>query len=60
MVEIIPKELEYLVEMFVMIKALSRNQKPDYPKYIKKAFFKLSQYNGSSSNSINMKPNISI
>lgn len=43
-----------------MIKSLSRNQKPDYPKFIKKAYLRLSQYsNTSSSTSFKTKNNMS-
>lgn len=44
-----------------MVKSLSRHQKPDYPKFIKKAFSRLSQYNQTpSSNSFKMKNGLSI
>jgi hypothetical protein len=39
-----------------MVKSLSRHQKPDYPKFIKKAFFKLNQHNQYfSGNSLKIK-----
>ena len=43
MVEILPSELEFLIEIFTIIKSLSRNQKPDYPKFIKKTYSKLKE-----------------
>ena len=43
MVEILPPELEFLTEIFTIIKSLSRNQKPDYPKFIKKTYSKLKE-----------------
>lgn len=43
MVEILPPELEFINEIFTIVKSLSRNQKPDYPKFIKKTYSKLKE-----------------
>lgn len=41
MVKILPPQLEFISEIYTIIKSLSRNQKPDYTKFIKKTFAKL-------------------
>ena len=43
MVDSSPAELEFLSEIFSIIKSLFGNQKPDYPKFIKKTYSKLKE-----------------